>query len=101
MTAAHVATRGYTPTMRDHTLRIRVTPDELAALDKARGDVTRSVYVRRRLFGSTAPQTRGSDAPKPTKPPGDDPRAGTCMHQWVRAGKIGGPLRCRACGATK
>ena len=68
MALADVATTSYCGYMKRATvLRIRLTPEESAELDRLRGDGTASAYVRRVLFNTqtvhmkTTPGVRRSD----------------------------------------
>lgn len=64
---------------KTEVIHIRITPEELAALDRARGGVSRSVWARAALFNSYSRSTPPPRALSAVKEVHTEP-VGTCRH---------------------
>ena len=82
------------------SLRLPVTT--LERLDQKRGSTKRGAYIRHLIERDLGDESVRSNV--------DELRAlrekrvpdkNVHVHQWVRSGKLGSPLKCRSCGEVK
>lgn len=86
-------------TTKGHTLKVRVTEAELAAIDSARGLVTRSAYLRSLLptasdFVLTPGATSDAVLVRPANTPAGKPTVEPHKHTWRRYSNVMDDCEC-------